>query len=309
MLRRAGHGDPILDVRAQDAFLSSHAPAAVNIPIEELTRRMHELPPKGSEIRLFHDDPDRLAAAALMLKERGYTVREPALRPADLTHMGPSRGRLWRPSPFLMEATDAVNALAPPGAGAARRRALDLACGTGREAVFLALAGWDVDAIDVLPDALARADDLARRSGVTIRTIRQDLRRQTSLPREAYDLVTVFRFLHRPLLPAIAGAVAPGGFLVYETFHVSDAKAGRSTSLTAGRSTSLTAGRSTSLTAGSSASLTAGGTADAPARALADGELPAAFAGFDILIARDGEAREGRAFSQLLARKAFVVTP
>jgi len=259
-------------VRAQEAFLAAHVAGAVNIPIQELERRTHELPPKGATIRLFDEDPDRLVVAASMLKERGYTVQEPALGAAELTQTGPSRSRLWRPSPFLVEALDRIEAHAVAAGAGAGRRALDLACGAGREAVYLALAGWQVDAIDILPDALARAEDLARRCGVAVRTIGQNLRRGPALPRDAYDLVTVFRFLHRPLLPAIAGAVAPGGFVVCETFHRRDAKTGRRRP-------------------------GAGG-------GLADGELAAAFEGLDILIARDGEAREGRTFSQLLARKA-----
>jgi SAM-dependent methyltransferase len=147
---------------------------------------------------------------------------------------------------------------------------MDLACGSGREAVWLALAGYEVEAIDVLPDALERAADLARRSGVRLTAILQDLKRSPTLPQARYDLVAVLRFLHRPLLGAIRESVAPGGWVVYEAFHRRDAAKGRRLK---------------------------------EAHTLEDGELAAAFAGYDTLIARDGVERDGRVFSQLLGRR------
>jgi len=80
------------------------------------------------------------------------------------------------------------------------------------------------------PDILASAEALARRNGVRITTTVRDLeRRDTRLPEGRYALVTVFRFLHRPLLPAIGRALAPGGRLVYETFRRGQARFGRPT--------------------------------------------------------------------------------
>jgi len=259
----------ILDVRAEAAFAAGHAAGAANIPLEQLAERTHELPPKGAAVRVFDDDPDRQRRAAEALRLRGYAASEAPLSAADLRETGPSHARLWQPSPFLVEALGRIGsgaeAAAPPG------RALDVACGAGRDAVYLAARGYEVDAIDVLPDALARACDLARRSGVRLNAIRQDLRRDPVLPQERYDLVTVVRFLHRPLLPAIGRSVVPGGFLVYEAFHRRDSAAGR-------------------------ARLKTGRTVD-------DGDLAAAFSGYEPLIARDGVERGSRVFSQLLARR------
>jgi SAM-dependent methyltransferase len=192
-----------------------------------------------------------------------------ALAPADLCEQGPARARLWWPSPFLQEAIERLRALAPRGA--APGRAMDLACGSGREAVHLAACGYDVDALDRLPDALERARDLAQRSGVRLRTIRRDLKRRPALPEGPYDLVAVFRFLLRPALGVIREAVAPGGFIVYETFHRRDP------------------GRQ--------------GRPLGPSHTVADGELAAAFEGFEVLLARDGVEHQGRIFSQLLARR------
>ena len=264
-----GASGPILDVRPEAAFAAGHAAGAVNIPLEALAARTHELPPKGAAIDLFDDDPDVLAIAAYVLRNRRYVVREVSLPPSELCECGPSRARLWQPSPFLVEALECIRA--QRGGGAATGRALDLACGGGRDAAYLALAGYAVEAIDVLPDALERARDLARRSGVHVETIQQDLEASPVLPAARYDLVSVLRFLHRPLLPAIRQALVPGGFVVYETFHRRDAEGGHR--------------------------------ALKPSHLLEDGELAAALEGFELLIVRDGVARRGRVFSQLLARR------
>jgi SAM-dependent methyltransferase len=259
----------VLDVRAEATFAAGHAAGAVNIPLEQLAQRVYELPPKGSVIHLYSDDPDRRREAAAALGLRGYLVREASLVPADLRESGPSQARLWQPSPLLVEALEHIRPYAETGAPPLR--ALDVACGCGRNAVYLALHGCQVDAIDVLPDALAQARDLARRCGVCLHTVRQDLKRAAELPVGRYGVVTVLRFLHRPALPAIGQSVAPGGFIVYEAFHWRDPGRGRMP--------------------------------PRPGQGLRDGELAAAFAAFEPLIARDGVARQGRLFSQLLARR------
>jgi 2-polyprenyl-3-methyl-5-hydroxy-6-metoxy-1,4-benzoquinol methylase len=97
-------------------------------------------------------------------------------------------------------------------------RALDLACGLGHDAVWLATRGWNVTAIDVSDVALARAAELASHQDVTIDWRREDLT-AISLPPAAFDLVVVFQFLQRRHLPVqIVQTLAPGGVLVYETF-------------------------------------------------------------------------------------------
>jgi len=291
----------ILDVRAEALFAAGHAAGAANIPLEELAARLHELPPKGAAVNLFDDDPERRRQAAEALRLRGYAAREASLSAAELGESGPSRARLWRPSPFLMEALEYIRQTSIADSRMARR-ALDLACGAGREAVCLASCGYEVHAVDVLPDALARAQDLARRCGVRLSTIQQDLKRSPALPAERYGLVIVFRFLHRPLLPMIGPSVAPAGFIVYEAFHRRDAGApGRARHGGGG-------GRAVGSPAASAAGSNNKGRRGGPGRALQDGELAAAFAGFEPLIARDGVERDGRVFSQLLAQRVVCAS-
>lgn len=97
-------------------------------------------------------------------------------------------------------------------------RALDLACGVGRNAIWLASQGWTVDAVDVSPVGLSLANQLAKRHNQQVHWIEADL--DVYAPAvEEYDLVIVTRFLERAVLPVlIERALRPGGVLIYETF-------------------------------------------------------------------------------------------
>lgn len=97
-------------------------------------------------------------------------------------------------------------------------RALDVACGDGRNALYLAQLGYMVDAIDVSDvaiDALRAATD-ARGLAMTIAPRVVDLERET-LPDGPYDVVVTLNFLQRDLFGPLQDALAPGGLLLYET--------------------------------------------------------------------------------------------
>jgi rhodanese-related sulfurtransferase len=214
----------LLDCRPRPAFEAGHAPGSGHLPADELTERRYELPPRDAAVLIVAEDADRAARAAASLEALGYTEiawlddawsalldgaadRSPALA-------------MWRPSPYLEARIGHV----PPGS------ALDVAAGAGREAVYLAMRGFEVEAVDRAPEALGWARALAARNGVQIATREMDLEAPgAALPEGRYALVTVFRFLHRPLLPAIAAAVAPGGHLIYETFRRGQERFGRPT--------------------------------------------------------------------------------
>ncbi len=98
-------------------------------------------------------------------------------------------------------------------------RALDVAAGLGRNALFLASRGFQVDAVDISSTALAEAARRARRRRLRVRWIEADLDRYR-LPRARYDLVVVSFFLKRRLIPALKAAVRPGGLLVMENHLV-----------------------------------------------------------------------------------------
>ena len=100
---------------------------------------------------------------------------------------------------------------------------LDVACGGGRHARCLAASGHPVDAVDRNEEAIAA---LAGIPG--IRALCADIE-NGPWPYEGrrYAAVVVARYLHRPLLPALIAAVAPGGILIYETFAAGNERYGR----------------------------------------------------------------------------------
>jgi tellurite methyltransferase len=98
-------------------------------------------------------------------------------------------------------------------------RALDLACGTGANALFLAGLGYRVEAVDVSEVALRIAQAEARRRRVVVNWIQADARR-LPLVRPSYDCVVVCRFLLRPVMPVVASLLRPGGYLFYESYNV-----------------------------------------------------------------------------------------
>ncbi|MXY54316.1 MAG: class I SAM-dependent methyltransferase [Gammaproteobacteria bacterium] len=110
--------------------------------------------------------------------------------------------RSW-PSDFLTESMERLP----------RGRALDLACGLGRNARFLAENGWQVDAVDVSDVALRKAEALA--PNADIRWIASDLE-QAFTPSADYDLVLNIRYVNLPLLTGIRSALRPGGALLVE---------------------------------------------------------------------------------------------
>lgn len=100
-----------------------------------------------------------------------------------------------------------------PQALAPGRSALDLACGSGRHVRFLLAAGLQVCAVDRDEAALQGLAD----SGAEC--IQADLEGAPwPLDGRQFDLVLVTNYLWRPLWPHILASVAPGGWLIYETF-------------------------------------------------------------------------------------------
>jgi SAM-dependent methyltransferase len=97
--------------------------------------------------------------------------------------------------------------------------ALDLACGVGQNALWLAEQGYHVTGVDISPVALARARAEAQARGLVVEFVEADLDTYP-LPEKAFDVVAVFRFLERKLFPAIEAALRPGGWLFYQTYNV-----------------------------------------------------------------------------------------
>ncbi len=118
------------------------------------------------------------------------------------------------PSSFLVENL----ALLPRG------KALDVAMGEGRNAVFLAKQGFSVEGVDIAEDSVRRALTEAQRESVTIQAVAADLEGGYRIARGAYDLIICFNYLQRSLAASMQSGLRAGGFLVYETYIVEQAE-------------------------------------------------------------------------------------
>ena len=108
----------------------------------------------------------------------------------------------------------------------AHGRVLDLACGGGRHARWLAAQGWQVEAVD--RDAAAIAA-LSAVSGVRARQV--DLETPSwALAGERYDGIVVTNYLHRAHFSALLDCLLPAGVLIYETFMVGNERFGKPSS-------------------------------------------------------------------------------
>ncbi|UFS68683.1 methyltransferase domain-containing protein [Geomonas sp. RF6] len=115
----------------------------------------------------------------------------------------------FTPSRFLEENLDLVLRLAPGN------RALDIACGEGRNAIYLARHGFDVTAIDISEQGLAKGRTRCWREGIRVNFVCADLE-QYRLS-EKYDVILNFNFLLRDLVPEAIASLTPGGLLIMET--------------------------------------------------------------------------------------------
>jgi 2-polyprenyl-3-methyl-5-hydroxy-6-metoxy-1,4-benzoquinol methylase len=111
------------------------------------------------------------------------------------------------PNPFLKKHIR----LLPKG------KALDIASGEGRNAVFLAQHGFEVDAVDISEKGLKKAQKLARDKGVKINTLLVDLD-QYQIKKERYNLIANFYFLRRRLILRIKKGLKKGGKVIFETY-------------------------------------------------------------------------------------------
>ena len=130
------------------------------------------------------------------------------------------------PDDFLKSAYDEFLANVPA------LRALDLAGGAGRNALFLAQRGWRVKLMDIsevgLGLARKKAAEIERASlsagedacatPLALETEVVNLNSVSDLGVDKYDVITVFYFLRRELFPALVRALKPGGFLIYRTY-------------------------------------------------------------------------------------------
>jgi SAM-dependent methyltransferase len=109
-------------------------------------------------------------------------------------------------------------------------RALDVACGAGRNSIFLAQAGYQVDAIDISPEGLKQAREKAEHQGLSINWIEHDLDQPFQFDTD-YDLIIVMWYVNLVLITRLCDCLAPGGYLLCEEHLITDAQVIGPTSL------------------------------------------------------------------------------
>ena len=113
------------------------------------------------------------------------------------------------PSRYLVERIGLVEALV------SGRKALDIACGEGRNSIFLARRGFSVTGVDISEEGLAKAARRAAQDGLEITLLREDL--ETWQVHDSWDLILNFNFLLRDLIPQMVAALNPGGVILFDT--------------------------------------------------------------------------------------------
>jgi tellurite methyltransferase len=198
-------------------------------------------------------------------------------------YRGLPTARRSNPDPFLVHAfSEYMQPLYPEGG-----RALDLAGGAGRHAIWLAKQGWEVTLMDVSDAGIEQARQGAGPLACHIDFVVADVNGFEALQTHAthshvadshvphgFEVVMVFFYLERKIFPELLQAIRPGGLLIYKTYTSMEAKLGGPKN---------------------------------PAHLLEPGELLRLVAGLHVLHYREEVAE--KATAELVARKVATGTP
>ncbi|MFQ5600669.1 MAG: methyltransferase domain-containing protein [Candidatus Krumholzibacteriia bacterium] len=213
-----------VDLRDEGSYARERPAGAVRLELDDILQRAYLLPPRCRPLVIVGGSTTAVRPVLEALRLAGRQVVRHYPDETWREHLAvetgrPSRTRLWEAAAAVEHAVQRYKARLPGP------QALDIACGTGRNAVYLALGGLEVTGVDVLADALERARDLATRHGACIRTLQRDLEKSGALHGLGADIIVVVRYLERSLFAALEDALTPGGILVYETFTEKQAAA------------------------------------------------------------------------------------
>ncbi len=211
----------ILDVRTPAEYGQlGHIPGARLLPVDLIASAPAVLPNDGTPLLVYCEHGVRSVAASRLLATAG---RDQVLNlSGGLSHWSGPRefgaGTVDGPSSWLLENADLLQG----------GSVLDVASGRGRHALLMASAGFEVRAVDRDEDAIAFLRMTAERMSLRVDAAVVDLETEPppELPIAAFDVVLVFNYLHRPLMPVLKNAVKPGGLLFYETFTTRQAERG-----------------------------------------------------------------------------------
>ena len=213
----------IIDSRDPDEYEKGHIPGSYLYPYSEMEKRAREFVDTSASLVVISETGLRSQAACRFLIKSGfkkvYNVTGGLSSWTGPRKYGkPPDSRLeLSPSPFLVENIDIL----PKG------KALDLAMGYGRNTLFLANHGYEVEGIDISTQCVSRVRKIAEASDLKVTATCSDLEKDYVIEKESYDLIICFYYLQRALFPDILDGVKPGGAVVYETFTVDQTRFGR----------------------------------------------------------------------------------
>lgn len=216
--------DGILDLRAREAFVAGHLVDSTWIEFLALAQSLNQLPAAPAQLFLVGEKAE-IEEASILLDQKGYGVIGSLVVTSQTLDFwqstlnddwvaGKQSKRLWQPSSLVQEwlETHRQNLQATPP------RVLDLGCGGGRDAVYLAKHGMEVIAIDNKANVLSRAKQLAQSSGAQVKFKCCDLSQIDCLPAGQFDVIIGVRFLNRALMPKLLERLNPNGFIIWQTF-------------------------------------------------------------------------------------------
>ena len=267
---------PIVDLRSPEQFTQNHIKGSANIPAPSIEERMHELPNKSSPLNLV-GNIEELDMASAFLKQKGYLVNK-VINSESLnfenkefnpfTSTGTAVNRLWQPASVVKKFAELVKPTS------SHYKGIDLACGSGRDCVYLTQQGWNMTAIDYSSVALEKLSLLASVNQREVNSINLDIEKNFSKLESsfenAFDLVVTVRYLHRPILERLTNLIKVKGYIVYQTFLRGSEKFGSPKN---------------------------------PNYLLEEGELAKCFAGFEILLDDIKYLDDGRPTNRFIARR------
>ncbi|WP_127470845.1 class I SAM-dependent methyltransferase [Thiomicrorhabdus aquaedulcis] len=279
---RFEQADGILDLRDEIAYQTAHLLGATWLSWDDLPESLAMLPAAPAQFFLVGSKA-QIDAASIFLDLKEYQVtgslvveldQSMALWDAQLPGLvvsGNDSKVLWSPNELVVRWLSKLEF--DPKALKPRPLALDLGCGAGRDAVFLAQKGFVVDAIDSEARTLKRAKQLAARSRTQVRFKCCDLKNTECFPDQMYDVILMVRYLNRDLFDAIKQHVKPGGYVLIHTFSegVEEFKSPKN-----------------------------------PNFILQHGELRQIFAGFTILVDNTTYLNDGRPMNAFIAQKPLI---
>ena len=132
----------------------------------------------------------------------------------DSRYLGGAYETRRRPSTLLVQWLERLEF------SASERKALDLACGAGRNALYLARRGWQVDAVDISTVALERLGAAATAERLPVNCIHLDLDSAAMAVQgfsgQSYDLAVMMRYTDLALVRSLPPAVSMGGYVIVE---------------------------------------------------------------------------------------------